>query len=182
MHKGFKCLDISIGHIYISRGVIFDESIFPFVRLELAITQMSYSRLPQFQGMMFLLMRLMFLLLLFCLSLIPASPAPSILGLQADLPRLLRHAPMGPAASAPTGPAASSSVSPANSPDRPHALTMPIIGASSPIMPETSCAHPSTLIDADNASMPASSKPAGVSPLDSAPGSSAPLVPSPRRT
>jgi hypothetical protein len=33
MHKVFKCLDISIRHIYISRDVIFDESIFPFVSL-----------------------------------------------------------------------------------------------------------------------------------------------------
>jgi hypothetical protein len=33
MHKGFKCLDISTGHIYISRNVIFDEFIFPFVSL-----------------------------------------------------------------------------------------------------------------------------------------------------
>jgi hypothetical protein len=33
MHKGFKCLEISIGHIYISHDVIFDESIFSFVSL-----------------------------------------------------------------------------------------------------------------------------------------------------
>jgi hypothetical protein len=30
MNKGFKCLDISKGHIYISRDPIFDESVFPF--------------------------------------------------------------------------------------------------------------------------------------------------------
>jgi hypothetical protein len=30
MHKGFKCLDVSKGRIYISRDVIFDESVFPF--------------------------------------------------------------------------------------------------------------------------------------------------------
>jgi hypothetical protein len=33
MHKGFKCLDISKGRIYISRDVIFDESIFPFASM-----------------------------------------------------------------------------------------------------------------------------------------------------
>ena len=30
MHKGYKCLDRSTGHIYISRDVIFDEYVFPF--------------------------------------------------------------------------------------------------------------------------------------------------------
>jgi hypothetical protein len=33
MHKGFKCLDISTGRIYISLDVIFDESMFPFASL-----------------------------------------------------------------------------------------------------------------------------------------------------
>jgi hypothetical protein len=33
MHKGFKCLDVSKGHIYISQDVIFDESMFPFASL-----------------------------------------------------------------------------------------------------------------------------------------------------
>jgi hypothetical protein len=33
MHKGFKCLDISTGRIYISLDVIFDESVFPFASL-----------------------------------------------------------------------------------------------------------------------------------------------------
>jgi hypothetical protein len=33
IHKGFKCLDVSTGHIYISRDVVFDESIFPFAKL-----------------------------------------------------------------------------------------------------------------------------------------------------
>jgi hypothetical protein len=30
MHKGFKCLDVSKGRIYISWDVLFDETIFPF--------------------------------------------------------------------------------------------------------------------------------------------------------
>jgi hypothetical protein len=33
MHKGFKCLEISTGCIYIYRDVIFDESVFPFSSL-----------------------------------------------------------------------------------------------------------------------------------------------------
>jgi hypothetical protein len=33
MHKEFKCLDIFTGRIYISRDVIFDESVFPFASL-----------------------------------------------------------------------------------------------------------------------------------------------------
>jgi hypothetical protein len=33
MHKGFKCLNISKWHVYISRDVIFDESVFPFATL-----------------------------------------------------------------------------------------------------------------------------------------------------
>ena len=33
LHKGYKCLDISIGRVYISRDVVFDESIFPFAHL-----------------------------------------------------------------------------------------------------------------------------------------------------
>jgi histone deacetylase 1/2 len=33
MHKGFKCLDISTGRIYISRDVVFDEAVFPFSQL-----------------------------------------------------------------------------------------------------------------------------------------------------
>jgi histone deacetylase 1/2 len=35
MHKGFKCLDISTGRIYISRDVVFDEQVFPFADLHL---------------------------------------------------------------------------------------------------------------------------------------------------
>jgi hypothetical protein len=34
MHKGFKCLDVATGRIYISRNVIFDESIFPFASMD----------------------------------------------------------------------------------------------------------------------------------------------------
>jgi hypothetical protein len=32
-HKCFKCLDLSMGHTYISRDVIFDENTFPFSKL-----------------------------------------------------------------------------------------------------------------------------------------------------
>jgi hypothetical protein len=33
MHKGFKCLDISTGRLYISHDVVFDENVFPFSEL-----------------------------------------------------------------------------------------------------------------------------------------------------
>ena len=33
LHKGFKCLDISTGRVYISRDVVFDEGVFPFASL-----------------------------------------------------------------------------------------------------------------------------------------------------
>jgi hypothetical protein len=33
LHKGFKCLDISTGRIYISRDVAFDEDVLPFSKL-----------------------------------------------------------------------------------------------------------------------------------------------------
>jgi hypothetical protein len=33
IHKGFKCLDISTGRVYISQDVTFDENIFPFSQL-----------------------------------------------------------------------------------------------------------------------------------------------------
>jgi hypothetical protein len=33
MYKWFKCLDVAGGRVYISRDVIFDETIFPFSKL-----------------------------------------------------------------------------------------------------------------------------------------------------
>ncbi|WVZ57430.1 hypothetical protein U9M48_007816 [Paspalum notatum var. saurae] len=33
LHKGFKCLEPSTGRVYISRDVVFDESVFPFANL-----------------------------------------------------------------------------------------------------------------------------------------------------
>jgi hypothetical protein len=34
LHKGYKYLDINPGSVYISRNVIFDESVFPFSELK----------------------------------------------------------------------------------------------------------------------------------------------------
>lgn len=33
LHKGFKCLDVSTGRVYISRDVTFDENVYPFTSL-----------------------------------------------------------------------------------------------------------------------------------------------------
>jgi hypothetical protein len=33
IHKGFKCLEVNSGRVYISRDVVFDEKIFPFSKL-----------------------------------------------------------------------------------------------------------------------------------------------------
>jgi hypothetical protein len=33
MHKGYKCLEVSTGRVYISRDVTFDEEVFPFFEL-----------------------------------------------------------------------------------------------------------------------------------------------------
>jgi hypothetical protein len=33
MHKWFKCLDVAAGRVYISRDVVFDESLYPFSKL-----------------------------------------------------------------------------------------------------------------------------------------------------
>jgi histone deacetylase 1/2 len=33
LHKGFKCLEPSSGRVYISRDVVFDETVFPFNEL-----------------------------------------------------------------------------------------------------------------------------------------------------
>jgi hypothetical protein len=33
LHKGFKCLDIALGRIYVSRDVVFDEIVYPFSHL-----------------------------------------------------------------------------------------------------------------------------------------------------
>jgi hypothetical protein len=35
LHKGFKCLDVDTGRIYISCDVTFDEEVFPFSKLHL---------------------------------------------------------------------------------------------------------------------------------------------------
>jgi hypothetical protein len=33
MHKGFNCLDVAAGRVYISRDIVFDESVYPFSKL-----------------------------------------------------------------------------------------------------------------------------------------------------
>jgi histone deacetylase 1/2 len=33
LNKGVKCLDVSTGHVYISRDIVFDENVFPFQEL-----------------------------------------------------------------------------------------------------------------------------------------------------
>jgi hypothetical protein len=33
LNKGFKCLDVAAGRVYISRDVVFDETVYPFSKL-----------------------------------------------------------------------------------------------------------------------------------------------------
>jgi hypothetical protein len=33
LHKGFKCLDVAGGRVYISSNVVFDEGMYPFSKL-----------------------------------------------------------------------------------------------------------------------------------------------------
>ena len=49
-HKGVKCLEVSIGHVYISRDVVFDENVFPFASLHpnaVALLRKEILLLPQ---------------------------------------------------------------------------------------------------------------------------------------
>jgi histone deacetylase 1/2 len=58
MHKGFKCLEVATGRVYISRNVIFDENIFLFAslhpnagaRLRSEVTNLSPDLFPSFFG------------------------------------------------------------------------------------------------------------------------------------
>jgi hypothetical protein len=45
LHKGYKCLDIDSERVYISRDVIFDESIFPFSRQPPLVQRLSLNLL-----------------------------------------------------------------------------------------------------------------------------------------
>jgi hypothetical protein len=71
MHKGFKCLDVFKGRIYISQDVIFMSLSFPSNPSTLmptsAITPMAFSFHCLLQGIILLLTRLMILLCLCCL-------------------------------------------------------------------------------------------------------------------
>jgi histone deacetylase 1/2 len=54
MHKGFKCLEISSGRVYVSRDVVFDETEFPFSKL--------HSNAGHTSGKKFLFFLLIFLI------------------------------------------------------------------------------------------------------------------------
>jgi hypothetical protein len=50
MHKGFKCLDVAAGRVYISRDVVFDENVYPFSKLHSnagALLRAEISLLPE---------------------------------------------------------------------------------------------------------------------------------------
>ncbi|WVZ71271.1 hypothetical protein U9M48_019877 [Paspalum notatum var. saurae] len=75
MHKGFKCLDISTGCIYVSRDVVFDENIFPFL-ICILMPVLNFTKK-----------------LFFC----PVIFLRSILSLPHSLTLLARHRPLAPA-------------------------------------------------------------------------------------
>jgi histone deacetylase 1/2 len=43
LHKGYKCLDITTGLVYISRDVVFDEEIFPFKDLYILMLEHGFA-------------------------------------------------------------------------------------------------------------------------------------------
>lgn len=43
IHKGYKCLDVTSGRVYISRDVIFDEGLFPFTKCHHTSSQPTQS-------------------------------------------------------------------------------------------------------------------------------------------
>jgi hypothetical protein len=53
LHNGFKCLEVSTGRVYISRDVVFNESVFPFEQLHPnagALLQKELLLLPDHGG------------------------------------------------------------------------------------------------------------------------------------
>lgn len=75
MHKGFKCLEPSSGRVYISRDVIFDESIFPF-------PSFIKTLVPFFTRWFFSFQKIFAILLTLCLL---------ILGMSLTIHRIFMH-------------------------------------------------------------------------------------------
>lgn len=48
IYKGYNCLAVSIRRVYISRDVIFDESLFPFATSSIYTTPFSTSNIVSF--------------------------------------------------------------------------------------------------------------------------------------
>jgi hypothetical protein len=44
-HKGYKCIDVATGRVYISRDVMFDKSVFPFSALHPNAGAKLYSKI-----------------------------------------------------------------------------------------------------------------------------------------
>ena len=81
MHKGFKCLDVKEGRVYISRDVVSDEEVCPFSTCILML-ELSFSLKSVFFLHIFVILVMGITTLLTSLIMVPCSLTVFFLSLQ----------------------------------------------------------------------------------------------------